>query len=258
MICARCGAEASLVAEYQKLWCPACQEYTEPPPPPTSASTAAKAPTSDHVGQILLMAPVVGIVGGLVAWQGAGDWARYAGIVVATVLSAVVAAKEMSRRPATMEENPATIALGMLLLWVLVYPLYMFKRRKFPGATNYGVPALILCAAAIIFASGLAESWLARGSAAEETWVEVRCGGSDGTSYTCQVHHAEGDEKVRACWDVILTCANGDVGRGTGCEVVEPRQTVMHGIPLESFTGGDECDQVTGAKVENIRMTSEP
>lgn len=88
----------------------------------------------------------------------------------------------------------------------------------------------------------------------KETKVYVECV-TNASGAACTLTHQQGKEAAGACWDVKVTCANGAVVVGNGCQNVEPggKSTLL--IPESQFKPvSGKCDKLTGVTVENIKI----
>jgi hypothetical protein len=126
---------------------------------PALAGPGAAAGVKRDFGLPLLLIPAVATflaffwISSLNLLQSPGE--KLTLIAIATVAStATLAAMEMSRRPENPEtkgDSPIALAIGMLFLWIFVYPYYMARRKKY-GLRYLGGYALLI---AIAFAAVL-------------------------------------------------------------------------------------------------------
>jgi hypothetical protein len=103
----------------------------------------------DNRGALLLFVPALGIIGALVAavWLKSSSLLLPIAVLVA-VSSALIGTIDASKRRTPRGASGAAVFAGMTLLWVVVYPLYMFTRIDgVAGAKRYGIPALLLAVA---------------------------------------------------------------------------------------------------------------
>ena len=85
--------------------------------------------------------------------------------------------------------------------------------------------------------------------------VKVDCEGGE-TAITCDVNHAEGNDRAKACWDLSFQCANGTHVAGSSCQEVDPGETAQRVIPLGQLKNASQCDQVVASQVLNLKITT--
>jgi hypothetical protein len=134
------------------------------------AATAAGAAAGSKrdFGLPLLLIPIAGTflaffwISSLNLLQGPSE--KLMLIVAATVISTtVLAAMEMSSRPQNPEtqgDSPIALAIGMLLLWLFVYPYYMARRKKYGLSYlgGYALLAAIAFTAVVVWLAGAIEA----------------------------------------------------------------------------------------------------
>lgn len=166
--CPLCGEEILAIAKK----CKHCGSDLEGG---TSTEAARSKPAADY-GIFLLAIPVVATmliwfwVSGMNLLQSPGD--TMALIMLATVLgTAIVAAMEASKVGMKSDRKKGTYSptawfFIIALLWIIGYPVYLFKRKHF-GLSNRLIAGILI---ALIFVG----SWSAMGSAIEAKKTEVR------------------------------------------------------------------------------------
>ncbi len=121
----------------------------------------------EGLGYILLLIPIVSSilmyfwVGNMVMLQNPGSFLNLLGIGT-IILTAVLASVEASQlgfgKGAKKESSPAAIFLGMVLLWIIVFPYYLYARSK-KGKKNliFGgiIVALIFVAIYVLMSSAI-------------------------------------------------------------------------------------------------------
>jgi hypothetical protein len=96
----------------------------------------------------------------------------------------------------------------------------------------------------------------ALGGCQEEQRVNVDCRGDDsGTFIGCQVKHTQGNARVKACFELHFTCANGTKSVGSGCQEVGPGATAEHRIPVEALSNFKDCDKAVSTEIKNLSLT---
>ena len=72
---------------------------------------------------------------------------------------------------------------------------------------------------------------------------------------SCSVQRMSGSGGT-ACWDVVLTCANGKTAKASACHPIPPGEMAKDNknIPWPEFKGFDECDQVASSGLANMKM----
>ncbi|MEW6431176.1 MAG: hypothetical protein AB1730_06670 [Myxococcota bacterium] len=87
--------------------------------------------------------------------------------------------------------------------------------------------------------------------------ARVDCGQPGPGGVDCEVKRTSGDGKLKACWDLDITCDNGGVMSAHGCGTLgagEPRGTVN--MPVSAFSNQDACDVPTSGAVKNLVVQS--
>ncbi len=130
--------------------------------PPLDRSPAAPSATTTPVRSgngLAILALLIPIASGLVFLSGAvTGWQALAVSVGTVVVTAILVAWDAARlgprdRNRKLRGDPGGLLLGMLFLWVFVYPLAYFRRRHFTGP-NLGPLAIVV--ALFSFGSSLA------------------------------------------------------------------------------------------------------
>ena len=98
---------------------------------------------------------------------------------------------------------------------------------------------------------GISLMWKA---ANPENRVIVNCHGT-GVAIDCPVEHQQGNDTINACWDVVITCANGSRSTAHACQSVTPRQLITKSIPLTEVQNAAACDTSVGMRLENLALT---
>lgn len=95
------------------------------------------------------------------------------------------------------------------------------------------------------------------GCKGEEVYVHVDCITTAAPAIECEVKQTKGTSEVEACWDMTVTCANGNVVKAPHwCQKVKDGSTVKTTIPGDKLTGMEGCGG-TGAptaKLENLTL----
>lgn len=131
---------------------PENQDSAEPDVAPTEASRS-----SWNLAAVALALPVLAGVAMLFVTR----WQVSLGISAATVIAtAFVLAIDLSRlakRDRSLVASLLTLVLGMLALWIVVYPLAFFQRRRY-GGPALGLPAVAV--AAFFTVSPFVSAWV--------------------------------------------------------------------------------------------------
>lgn len=143
--CQYCGEEILAIAIKCKHCGSALDEGTV-----TAAPTPS--PTADY-GWALLAIPIIGMlllvtwVGNMALIQGPGSIANLivALVIISTAILAAMEASKLGMKADRKEGiySPTQWAFSILLLWIISYPWYLFKRRRF-GRSNLLVPGIIV------------------------------------------------------------------------------------------------------------------
>jgi hypothetical protein len=88
---------------------------------------------------------------------------------------------------------------------------------------------------------------------ADRAKVQVACGPST-SGLECTVAHVEGGAEAEACWNVVLTCANGLRVASHACRTVQPKQSVKHYLGVGQFPNMERCDRGVAYKVEDLEV----
>ncbi len=147
--CPMCGEEILAVA----VKCKHCgSDLAEKP----TAGTAAPADANENIGYILLLLPIVATVliwmwiGNMNMLQNPGsslDIVFFGTIIITAILAAYEAnqlgfGKEVGEGK-KKENSPAVYFLVVLLLWIVGYPLYLYRRSK-NGKKNFLLVGIIV------------------------------------------------------------------------------------------------------------------
>jgi hypothetical protein len=221
---------------------PIAAQYAPPGAPPPSA--AGSATSGDAVGWVLLALPVLGGIAQAALPEALGTVAAYATLLATVIL---IASDAKRRR-----QRPGPYVLGAFFLWIVVYPVYMYRRSRW-GAPNRLLFAIV---AVLLFLAGAVARPLMR----TPTRALVRCkaaGKLVGDGFDCSVEHKAGDDGAQVCWDLVLTCANGPGGSTHACGHATPRETTHVPVAYSDLQGAGSCDELTKIGVENVTMTAE-
>jgi hypothetical protein len=217
---------------------------TQPYAPPQAPLPGDVLPrTRDPLGWALLALPVVGGLANAFIPE-VGTFAAFATLIGTVVLIGVDAKRRGQR--------PGTHVIGAVLLWLIFYPLYMHRRAAW-GAPKRLPFALV---AAGLYLAGAFYQPLTR----TPTRVYVKCaaaGARMNAGFDCSLEHTAGQRGGEACWDLVLTCANGPGGSAHACGRVAPGETAHVTIPYSSLQGASGCDKLTKIAVENAAVTSD-
>jgi hypothetical protein len=81
--------------------------------------------------------------------------------------------------------------------------------------------------------------------------ANVTCEGA-GERIDCTVTHTEGSDALEVCWDIVLSCGNGESPAAREvCTSVSPNGTAAKSVALTEFTGIASCDSIDGMTIEN-------
>jgi len=212
--------------------------------PPAAPVLASAAPTNDVLGWVLLGTPLLGGIAHIVLPPLLGAVVGIASMIATVILIGIDAHRW--RRPAAQH------VVGAVLLWLVFYPLYMHRRAA------WGAPrklALAIGVTAFFVASPFCRPFLVAPSRA---YVRCKSAGQVlGDGLTCTIEHQSGASSLRACWDVVLTCANGPGGTAHACGDVAPKETTTVSLPFSSLTGATGCDKLTKIELEGLVVTEE-
>lgn len=150
------------------------QDSKESPPQHVQSSPQQTIQSRKDYGLILLLAPLVSTV---LIWFWIGNMnllqnpsSKLSGLVAITILlTAILATMEVSALKSTSEiktDSPISYFLFITLLWVIGYPLYFFRRKKW-GFSNQVVGAILIT---VVFCISFFIVW----SAIEERKAEIR------------------------------------------------------------------------------------
>jgi len=74
--------------------------------------------------------------------------------------------------------------------------------------------------------------------------------------FDCTVKHTGGTTALKACWDIEIACKNGKSPSASACEKIEIGGEKVHTFPTSDVDPGKACDQVTGMKVKNTKLSA--
>jgi hypothetical protein len=111
----------------------------------------------DRIGLILLVLPLVAVGFSIITTVTRLMGFRLLGLLFVAPACAIVVFVDAFRGRKN-GSHPFLMFIGVLLLWIVFYPLWMFRRSKLvPGARPRGILALILTIVVGAFSVGLVE-----------------------------------------------------------------------------------------------------
>jgi hypothetical protein len=132
------------------------------------------------------------------------------------------------------------------LLWAIGFPVYMRRRAL------WGPPSrLAFAIVAVVLFGGLpfVRPFVLRDRAS------VRCawvGTTVDEGLDCTLEHTQGFSPLHACWDVVLTCANGPGESAHACGAVSPGAFSHVAVRGSDFAGAQGCDRFTKVEIKNV------
>ena len=171
-------------------------------------------------------------------WRLAGTLLGTAGLIASLVLIGIDA--EHWKRAGRGHVTRA------LLLWAVYFPLYV-RRRSLWGAPNR-LPYAVLVVVLFLVGS------FYRPFAIQDR-AKVRCafaGKTLGEGFDCAIERTAGPHSIEACWDLVLTCANGPGGTGHACGTAPAGGSAQVAIPYSALTGAQGCDRITNTELQNL------
>jgi hypothetical protein len=75
-----------------------------------------------------------------------------------------------------------------------------------------------------------------------------------GDEIVCKASHNSGGADAEACWDIRVTCANGQQPLAHACTEVEPGKNAEVTLREQDFTNLADCDQVASSELANLKI----
>ncbi|MGY0504995.1 hypothetical protein [Luteimonas sp. e5] len=86
--------------------------------------------------------------------------------------------------------------------------------------------------------------------------ADVNCKGADDRGMDCEVKRTAGNKAIEACWDMVVSCRNGEEMKGSACHQLAAEESAgVRNMPLADFAGRDRCDAGIAARIENMKVT---
>ena len=85
--------------------------------------------------------------------------------------------------------------------------------------------------------------------------VRVDCGTPGPGGIDCDLARTSGDNAVKVCWDLEITCENGGVMSGSACGKMDAvDKTKQVNMPVADFSNQDKCDAPKSGMVKNLKV----
>jgi len=233
-VCSRCGSFVcgECLTNKEQL-CPPCVERAE--------EAARKQPRADVLGWLLVAIPALGGAAYFFVPQGLSVLISIV-IVAATAILAAIDARDT-------QESPGGVAALHSLLWLVGYPLYLYRRSKSgrPSRLWPGLWAMLL-----FFTGVIGQAFVGQDRS------EVRCkptGRLLRDGYRCTIDRPSGHQTVETCWDLVVTCDAATL-TAHSCGTAKAHAQGVVDVPLSAFaTQGTKCNAVRQTELQNITVT---
>jgi hypothetical protein len=98
--------------------------------------------------------------------------------------------------------------------------------------------------------------WLAGCEKDPRAYVECKAAGQTlASGLACSIEHKQGSRAVKACWRIVMECANGTTVSARKCGDVAPEGTSMVAILFSELDGAGTCDTVTASSLKELKIT---
>jgi hypothetical protein len=134
--------------------------------------------------------------------------------------------------------------VSVFLLWIVFYPRYVRRRVAWGGGR--WLPWLVV-AACVLF---LAAPWI-RYSIGSYQHLSVYCDPQESEVF-CEVRRYLGTRTQEVCWDIALTCGNGQGGLTHECVTAVENDNPSKIVPLSEINGYPGCDHIFELRAKNI------
>jgi hypothetical protein len=84
--------------------------------------------------------------------------------------------------------------------------------------------------------------------------VSVDCVPADGDAIECTARHTGGGADAKACWNIVIECANGHKPIGPACVDVPADGQASVTLVESDFRGLDKCDTPTGSRMHGLEI----
>jgi len=212
-------------------------------------------------GFILLIIPIVSLIliwfwiGSMNLLQNPGS--TLTGLVVVTIIiTAIIAAMEVNAFQKTSQkkvESPLSYFLIITLLWIVGYPLYFYRRRKW-GFSNLFIGGILVM---IIFVFSTVSIW----SAIENRKAEIR---NELTGTSTQTSKSSVQRITKSKYDLIFPGASyetvvkilGVEGEEISSSYVEGIEGVMESTTIKIYSWENDDGSNMNATFENNKLTN--
>ncbi|MBK6514725.1 MAG: hypothetical protein IPG04_11525 [Polyangiaceae bacterium] len=150
--------------------------------------------------------------------------------------------------------HPALWVFGAILVFPATLLVLMHQRRRWGG--TWLLPYAVVAVAAVV--AGVVLHGKIWGPAARVTVSCRAAGDAPKAGYLCTPRHVGGYQSARACWDLALTCDNGTQLMEHVCAQVTLGEARESSVPFEHSAGVDDCDKISAARVDNLRVEVDP